>query len=50
MLGPMVSPAEACDRLGPARRRLTGCSIAGFHRDPLDELPSWRPLADETLG
>jgi NTE family protein len=29
---------------------LTGCSIATFHRDTIEQLPNWRPLRAEQVG
>jgi NTE family protein len=38
---------ELCRQLVYRGWWLAGCSIATFHRDLIDELPSWRPLRGE---
>ena len=41
---------ELCRQLVYRGWWLAGCSIATFHRDLVDELPEWRPLAEESAS
>jgi NTE family protein len=41
-------PRDLCEQLVYRGWWLTGCSIATYHRDLVEELPSWRQLSGET--